>query len=153
MTLLGKPQVGLRSRHIPTVSAGNTLQLQPPTICSLTFCTRENTKLAEPTRGVPLAAVQGAGSCVISSSSPSARHSPFIRHSAHKLETGQAALLGIDGQGHVTPTHAADVNAFLIIASFILQAQPILDMCFLEAQRISKSLAGPETGKKSPETL
>jgi hypothetical protein len=143
MTLLGKPQVGLRSRHIPTVSAGNTLQLQPPTICSLTFCTRENTKLAEPTRGVPLAAVQGAGSCVISSSS----------HSAHKLETGQAALLGIDGQGHVTPTHAADVNAFLIIASFILQAQPILDMCFLEAQRISKSLAGPETGKKSPETL
>jgi len=53
----------------------------------------------------------------------------------HKLETGQAALLGIGGQGHVTPIHAADVNAFLIIASFILQTQSIVDMCFLEAQR------------------
>jgi len=53
----------------------------------------------------------------------------------HKLETGQAALLGIGGQGHVTPAYAADVNAFLIIASFILQTQSIVDMCFLEAQR------------------
>jgi hypothetical protein len=53
----------------------------------------------------------------------------------HKLETGQAALLGIGGQGHVTPAHATDVNTFLIATSFILQIQSIVDMRFLEAQR------------------
>jgi hypothetical protein len=133
--LLGKPQADLRSQHIPTVSAGKTPQLQPPTICGLAFCTRKNIKFAQRTQGVPLAAVQGAGSCIMSSSGPSARDSPFIQHSMHKLETGQAVLLAIGDQGQATPAHAADVNAFLVIASLILQTQSIVDMCFFEGQR------------------
>jgi hypothetical protein len=63
---------------------------------------------------------------------PSARDSASIRHPMYRLETGKAALLGIGEQGHAMPAHAADINAFLVIASFILQTQSIADMCFLE---------------------
>lgn len=72
------------------------------------------------TRGVPLAAVRGASSCIMSYGDPSARDSPSIRYPMYRLETGKAALLGIGEQGHAMPAHAADINAFLVIASFIL---------------------------------
>ena len=42
--ILSKPQVNLRSQHIPTVSVGKT---QPPTIYSPATCTRENIRRHE----------------------------------------------------------------------------------------------------------
>ena len=70
------------------------------------------------------------GFCIMSYGGPSACDGLFIGHPMYKLETGKAALLVIGEQGHATPAHAADVSAFLVITSFILQTQSIVDMCF-----------------------
>jgi hypothetical protein len=68
----------------------------------------------------------------MSSSGPLACDSPSSGIICNKLETGQAALLGIGDQVHAMPAHATDINAF---SSFILQTQLIVNMCFLEGQR------------------
>ena len=91
-----------------------------------------------------------AGSYAISSSGPSARHSPLIWRSMHKLETGLVALLDIGGQGHVTSAYAANINAFLIIASFIPQTQSIVGMCFVEAQRQVRVLQDLKPARSLP---
>jgi hypothetical protein len=70
-----------------------------------------------------------------------------------KLGIGQAALLSIGDQGHATPAHAADVNAFLVIGSFILQTQSILELVLFRGSKASKSLTGHKTGEKPPEAL